>query len=594
MVEVSESYLNITEPFEYDSSVSKIVYLSQDPRIGTDLNAPTQTIITINPTDDWLLPSKSYLYIEGRLVQSDGTRFEKDVSGNWPDIALTSNFFPYLYNTIRYTVNDVEVESFNYPGQCTTIKHLLTKPNYWTASDMGWEIDTFDGTSVRTDAIYYPVGIPSSSFATTGNAPTAAEYRTAFKLVISTFNEVNSTTVADLTNVELPSAGTNPTVAEMLIGAGNIVAHINAAIDALPIMLPSANIFANATTQGMQTGLLTLLSIINNKIANKDYSGFKKNTGFIKRKNYVFNQLSNVMTNDQAGSFSYRIALEHLFNFCENFNKVMYNCKHELQLNRQHDDYAIFKSVFLATKGKVQLSLMRWYMPKITPNEQYKAKLYQHISSGVECDLAFMNKKIDYFNQLSGVNTYSVTLNYAAGIEKPRYIVAAFQTIDKSPLVSAAAEWGEPQNVNHSIFNGTYVGQLGPSRNSAMIDVNYVNVYINGDNYQLMDYNNNFNENRLGRWFNEFKKFRMSYANDFSENDMVRYEDFKNLYRLYVFDISKQSEVINNGIANVRLEFNFNTAVPGAADAQVDLYCVSFFDRIWKLKSDGTKQYIIK
>jgi len=70
MVEVSEQYLNITEPFDFDSSVSKIVYLSQDPRIGADLNAPTQTIITINPTDDWLLPSKSYLYVEGRRTLS--------------------------------------------------------------------------------------------------------------------------------------------------------------------------------------------------------------------------------------------------------------------------------------------------------------------------------------------------------------------------------------------------------------------------------------------------------------------------------------------------------------------------------------------
>ena len=47
MVEISEDYLNITEPFEFDSSVSKIVYLSQDPRIGTDLNALTQTLTTI-------------------------------------------------------------------------------------------------------------------------------------------------------------------------------------------------------------------------------------------------------------------------------------------------------------------------------------------------------------------------------------------------------------------------------------------------------------------------------------------------------------------------------------------------------------------
>jgi len=110
MVEVSEQYLNIIEPFEFDSSVSKIVYLSQDPRIGSDLNALTQTIITTNPTDDWLLPSKSYLYVEGRLLQSDGTRFARNASGNWPDIALTNNFFAYLCSTLRHTIKNVEVE----------------------------------------------------------------------------------------------------------------------------------------------------------------------------------------------------------------------------------------------------------------------------------------------------------------------------------------------------------------------------------------------------------------------------------------------------------------------------------------------------
>jgi len=36
---------------------------------------------------------------------------------------------------------------------------------------------------------------------------------------------------------------------------------------------------------------------------------------------------------------------------------------------------------------------------------------------------------------------------------------------------------------------------------------------------------------------------------------MISYESFRNLYRLFVLDISKQSDVINNWIANVRLEF---------------------------------------
>jgi len=63
--------------------------------------------------------------------------------------------------------------------------------------------------------------------------------------------------VADLTDPELPSAGANPTVAEMFTGAGHIVTHLNTSIDALPILLPTANIFPNASTLGMRTGLQT-------------------------------------------------------------------------------------------------------------------------------------------------------------------------------------------------------------------------------------------------------------------------------------------------------------------------------------------------
>jgi len=170
--------------------------------------------------------------------------------------------------------------------------------------------------------------------------------------------------------------------------------------------------------------------------------------------------------------------------------------------------------------------------------------------------------------------------------------VAGFQTIDVGNSVSPGGIYNDTQNVNYSIFNSMFVGEgdgtagSGNPRNISMIDVNYVNVYINGDNYQLMDYNNNFNANRLARWYNEYKKFKMSYSNNFPETDMISYGSFKNLYRLYVFDFSKQSEVINNGIANVRLEFNFNQPIPGVADCRVD--------RIWRLKSDGTKQYILK
>ena len=50
-------------------------------------------------------------------------------------------------------------------------------------------------------------------------------------------------------------------------------------------------------------------------------------------------------------------------------------------------------------------------MPQITPNEQYKAMLSQHVKSGAEVDLTFMNNKTDYFNQLNGMSI----MHYSAG-----------------------------------------------------------------------------------------------------------------------------------------------------------------------------------
>jgi hypothetical protein len=174
---------------------------------------------------------------------------------------------------------------------------------------------------------------------------------------------------------------------------------------------------------------------------------------------------------------------------------------------------------------------------------------------------------------------------------KPRYIVAAFQTVDKG-VVNIHAEWQDPQNINASIFESSFVGQAGSSRNNTMTDVNYVDVHIIGDNYQLMDYNNNFDQNSLARWYNENTNLEMSYSNSFNDYDMVSYDSFRNVHRMYVLDIPQQSGAMNNGIANVRLELCFSAPIQAVADAQVNLYCVSFYDRVWKLKSDGTIQCI--
>ena len=90
------------------------------------------------------------------------------------------------------------------------------------------------------------------------------------------------------------------------------------------------------------------------------------NEGFVKRRNLLFNNVPNVMSDANAGEFTSKIPLNHLFSFSEGYDQVIYNCKHELRLNRhynckhelrlnrQTDDYGVFRSIY-ADAAKMRL-----------------------------------------------------------------------------------------------------------------------------------------------------------------------------------------------------------------------------------------------
>jgi hypothetical protein len=116
MTTVQEDYLNISVSFEYDNSVEKNNYIASDPQVGCNYNQQGNIIITTNTTSDLLLLSKGFLFIQGRLRKTDGTRFAPDAQGIYPDIALINNAFLYLFSNIKFSINDVEVENFTCSG----------------------------------------------------------------------------------------------------------------------------------------------------------------------------------------------------------------------------------------------------------------------------------------------------------------------------------------------------------------------------------------------------------------------------------------------------------------------------------------------
>nr|XP_047142416.1 uncharacterized protein LOC124816754 [Hydra vulgaris] len=77
--------------------------------------------------------------------------------------------------------------------------------------------------------------------------------------------------------------------------------------------------------------------------------------------------------------------------------------------------------------------------------------------------------------------------------------------------------------------------------------------------------------------------------NEFISQCNINPQDYKNLYPLFVFDVSKQMEVTKPSIIDVQFNATFNTAVP----PNTMIYAVILSDRIGQLNADGSKlQYI--
>ena len=85
------------------TTLSAISYISREPE-SSRFNVGDNIRIVINPTSNWLLPSKAYLYVEGVLVQADGTPYTKNMQGEYPNVELVNNAILHMFSIATYSI----------------------------------------------------------------------------------------------------------------------------------------------------------------------------------------------------------------------------------------------------------------------------------------------------------------------------------------------------------------------------------------------------------------------------------------------------------------------------------------------------------
>ncbi|XP_065680023.1 uncharacterized protein LOC136094334 [Hydra vulgaris] len=194
------------------------------------------------------------------------------------------------------------------------------------------------------------------------------------------------------------------------------------------------------------------------------------------------------------------IPLRHIFGFCDDYDKVFYGLKHELFLLRRNDDNAIFRDAGVAA-GKVNITRISLMMRRATPSDVANLQLVKIIKSQETLDMGFRSREGN-------------------------------------------------QEQNSSIFDHC--------------DLKNMWIELNEERYPATNYSLSFPKMKITRAYRHASNFAEDYYNMSNLISLCNITpvDYKSLYPIMYFDVSKQSERMKDSTVDIRLKAEFNTPVP--------------------------------
>ena len=289
------------------------------------------------------------------------------------------------------------------------------------------------------------------------------------------------------------------------------------------------------------------------------------NLGFEMRRDYIINMVDGAAN---KGKFNFKIPLKHFLGFCEDYKKILYGMQQRLTLTRTGDNNSILRGQNAANNaavgnGKVRIDKISWFMPHVIPSDAYRLQLDKIIEKKEKIPVGYRMLQCDNLPVPPGIGTFTWRLGVKSSPDIPRFIIVGFQT-DKS----------NNQTTNPAIFNDC--------------EVRNIYVTLNAKRYPDTDYENDFTINKFSRIYGDAALFRKKFYNmdELISNSTINPVNYKKLYPLFVFDVTKQSEKLKTSVSDIHIKASFNGANP---PNNTIAYAVIISDRLFHFVSDGSK-----
>ena len=294
------------------------------------------------------------------------------------------------------------------------------------------------------------------------------------------------------------------------------------------------------------------------------------NRGFDIRHQYI------IKNSTPKGTFSFKIPLKHFLGFCEDYKKVLYGMQQRLTLTRSGNINDTIFRTNTADEGRIVLDRIRWFMPHVIPSDAYRLQLDKIIEKKEKIPVGYRMLQCDSTQVPTDIKTFTWRLGVKSSPDIPRFIIVGFQSGKNNR-----------QSQNPAIFDHLFV------RN--------IYVTLNAKRYPDIDYENDFTKNQYSRIYGDTALFRKKFYNmdELVSNPGINPIDFKDLYPLYLFDVSKQSEKLKTSVSDIHIKATFNNNPNAGVDAAGNpnphppagtmAYAVIISDRLFHFVSDGSK-----
>ena len=301
--------------------------------------------------------------------------------------------------------------------------------------------------------------------------------------------------------------------------------------------------------------------IDNNNVVNK---------GFELRHKHI------IKSPNPKGTFGFKIPLKHFLGFCEDYKKILYGMQQRLTLTRTVNTNAILRGYqtnaqnvkIYYDEGNVRIDNIRWFMPHVIPSDAYRLQLDKIIEKKEKIPVGYRMLQCDNIQVPENQKEFTWRLGVKSSPDIPRFIIVGFQSGKNNT-----------QEGNPAIFDHLFV------RN--------IYVTLNAKRYPDINYNNDFTKNQYSRIYGDATLFRKKFFNmdELVSNSGINPVDYKNIFPLYLFDVSKQSEKLKTSVSDIHIKASFNANPAGGNNppANTMAYAVIISDRLFHFVSDGSK-----